>query len=281
LKDQTQLSFDEAKNAAVENLSVLANLAEKLHDTLLLLELEQWAIVLRTIEAKVKRATTRCLSTFEIEQIDDFRRQLIILIPDLMPQLKQFWNLYNDILGILKRKDSSGYAPQWIISEFKSRIDAADLLSFDVVSSAKSQTSNILSPMALLLIHVIRTESIEFPLQQQLQDAIKKFGLQSKYDISAMCSVHSKIHRGSSSVTDVRAIRNAVAHGHFKVEMMHGDWVIEFNDKDDHSYNFNQRFSREEFLEFFDRHTLLYKLQLALLMVVELLPILVTHFHKQ
>jgi hypothetical protein len=280
VKVQTELTFDEAKKAALENLSVLASLAEKLHDELLLRELEQWAIVLRTLEAKVMHATTRCLSTFEIEHIDDFRKQLIILIPNLTPQLTQFYCLYNDIFGILKEKDSFGYALQTIISESKLRIDAADKLSYDVVSSAKGQMSNMLSPVALLLIHVVRAESIEYPLRRQLQDALRRFSLQSKYDVDAMCSVSSKVKKGSRWVTDVRAIRDAIAHGHFRIEMLSGDWVIEFNNNE-HSYNFNKHFSREDFFEFFDYHTLLYKLQLALLMVLELLPILVTHLHKQ
>ena len=80
--------------------------------------------------------------------------------------------------------------------------------------------------------------------------------------------------------TDVRAIRDATAHGRFKIHMLGNDWMIEF-DNDEEGYSFCKRFSQKEFTKFFDMHTLLYKLQLHLLVILELLPILATHFHKQ
>jgi len=280
LKVQTEFTFDEAKKEVVERLSVLAKFAENLHDQYLLETLEQWVIVLRTIEAEIRKASRPCLLDSEIEQIWRFGQQLIVLKPDLEPQLSQFWSLYQEVYDILRRKSSSGYDLKSVINELEPKIDSVDKLSSNIVLSAKNRISDILSPAALLLIHLIRTESIEHALRRQLEDAIIKFGLKGKYDVLAICSVHSKVQKGREWRTDVRAIRDAIAHGHFKIEMLDRDWLIEFS-HNEQGYKFNQRFSCAKFLELFDLHTLLYKLQLHLFIVLELLPILATHLRKQ
>ena len=280
MKVQTELAFDEAKKEVVERLSVLAKFAENLHDQFLLELLEQWVIILRTIEAKIRKAFEPSLFDSEIEQILRFGQQLIVLIPDLEPQLSQFWNLYQEVFTILRKKNSSGYDLRSVINELETKIDSVDRLSSYIVLSAKNRISDILSPAALLLIHLIRTESIENALRRQLEDAIIKFGLKGKYDAFVICSVYSKVRKGHEWCTDVRAIRDAIAHGHFKIEMLERDWSIEFS-HNEHGYKFNQSFSHEKFSELFDLHTLLYKLQLHLFIVLELLPIMATHLRKQ
>jgi hypothetical protein len=281
MKKQTEYTFDEAKEAAIERLSVLANFAESLHDQFFDKALLEWAVTLRTIEAKVGKASGRCLSNSEIKQIWDFGQQLIHGNPDLMFQLSQFWNLYDDVLRVLRStKSSSGYALQGLIDLLRPRINLSDTLAESIVSAVQSQASSALSPAALLLVHVVRTESIEYALLKQLNDVIRRHGLQSKYDVVAICSVQSKVQKDAEWRTDVRAIRDATAHGRFKIHSLQNDWVIEFNN-DNEGYCFHKRFTRKEFTKFFDLHTRLYKVQLHLLVILELLPILATHFHKQ
>lgn len=281
MKKQTEYTFDKARKAAIGDLSVLANFAENLHNLSLNKALFQRVIELRTIEEKVRKASGRCLSDSEIEQVWGFGQQLIQFHPELTSKLSQFWNLWHDVFKKLhSTKSSPGYALRGMISQLRSRIERADALAESIVSMAQSQVSNILSPAALLLVHVFRTETIEYALRKQLKDAVKKHGLQSKYDVEAICSVQSKVRKGGKWKTDVRAIRDAIAHGWFKINLLENDWAIEF-DNDEEGYSFHKRFSRKEFTRFFDLHTLLYKLQLHLLTILESLPILTTHFHKQ
>lgn len=143
-----------------------------------------------------------------------------------------------------------------------------------------SARSSVLSAAALLLVHMVRTETIEYALRKQLEEAVNKHDLQSKYDIENICSVQSKVKNHAEWRTDVRAIRDATAHGRFKIYSLESEWGIEFDNKKE-GYNFHKHFSREEFIRFFDLHTLLYKLQLNILIILEMLPILATHLHKQ
>lgn len=281
MKKQTEYTFDEAKEAAIANLSVLAKFAESLHGELLDETLLEWAITLRTIQTKIRKASGRCLSDYEVEQIWDFGQQLIESISDLNFQLSQLWNLCHDVFKKLRSmKRSPGYALRGEIDRARSRIESADMLTQKIVLAARSEISDVLSPAAFLLAHIIRTETIEHALKKQLDDAVQKHGLQSKYDVEAICSVQSKVKKGSKWRTDVRAIRDAVAHGHFEIRLLRNDWAIEF-DNNEGGYSFHKSFSRKEFTKFFDLHTVLYKLQIHLLVILELLPILVTHLYKQ
>lgn len=277
MKKQTEYTFHEAKKAATERLSILAKFAESLYDRFHDQALFEWVITLRTIEARITKASGRCLSDSEIKQIWGFGQELIRGNPYLNPQLSQFWNLYHDIFKKLRSTESSpGYALGGVIAQLRSRIKRADTLAESIVSAARSQVFNVLSPAAFLLVHVVRTETVEYALRKQFKDAVKRHGLESKYDVKAMCSIESKVEKGAEWRTDVRAIRDAIAHGWFKICLLENDWAIEF-DNDEEGYSFHKRFSRKEFTKFFDLHTLLYKIQLHLLIILELLPILTTH----
>lgn len=280
MKKQTDFTLDEARDAATHNLCALANFAENMHDQFFDKFPLEWAITLRTIEAKVRKASGPCLSYFEIRQLWDFAQQLIKANPDLTLQLSQFWNLYDNVLKILGSTQSvPGYAPRKVIDQLWPRIERAEKLAESIVLAAKRQVSNILSPAALLLVHLVRTETIADAMRRQLEDAIRVHGLQGKYDVEVICSVQSKVRKGTKWKTDIRAIRDATAHGHFKIHSLGNHWEVEF-DNNEKGYNFHKRFSRKEFTKLFDLHTLLYKFQLHLLIILELLPILTTHFYS-
>lgn len=130
-------------------------------------------------------------------------------------------------------------------------------------------------------MHVVRNESIQDAITKQLEDAITIFELNNKYDKIDMCSVQFKVEKGKIWVTDVKAIRDATAHGHFQIHRVKdNDWALEFNNKTK-GYNFHKVFSREEFQRFIDQHSLLYKFQIHIWMIFELLPLLASHLHKQ
>lgn len=279
MKKQTEYTFKEARDTAKQSLSALASFAESLHSQFLDKTLLEWAISLQEIATKVKNASGPCLSDSEIKLVWGFGQELIAANPELASQLAQFWSLYSDIVHILRLKKSSpGYAPRAIISQLGPRIDQVETLAESMVSAGKSQASGILFPTALLLVHVVRTETIEFALLKQLEDAVEKHSLKDKYDVKSIVSVESKVKKGNDWRTDIRAIRDATAHGQFRIQLLENDWAIDFNN-DGKGYAFHKRFSRKEFMKFFDLHTMLYKFQLHLLIILESLTILATHFH--
>jgi hypothetical protein len=283
-KTQRDYTFNEARTVAAKHLSTLASFMEDLNDRMPDKVPLDWAITLRTIENKVNQTSSPCLSEYDIRQIWDLAQQLIHANPDTTTQLSQFWNLYDDLFGILRANPNvSGYAPQWKIDELRPKIENADSLAERLVSEGGNKPSFALS-IALLLAHVIRTESIEYPIWIQLTDIIQKYKLQN-YDAALICSVKYKVAKYNKRIkqdewrSDVRAIRDAIAHAHFSISKVGNEDMIEFNNNEE-GYRFQERFTITVFHRFFDSHTLLLKFQMLLLIIIELLPILTTHFLK-
>lgn len=276
---QSDFSFNEAKKVASFLLGQIAVIAENLNDNVPVFPL-QWATELRFLEMKVKNSNCGCLSSKEIKTVWEFAQCLIIMSPDIEPQLRKFWELYAEIFNILaSKKDSDGYSLRKFIIQLDSRIKRSDKLEEEMVLATKEYDFCKLSPMAMLLVHVIRTETIEHVLVKQINDAIFTHNLQNKFDAESICSVEGKVQKNEKWEPDGRAIRNAIAHGHFKLLFSKKDWEIEF-DNQEHGYSYFRKFSSKEFTKFFDLKTMLFKFQMYLLLIIELLPILSTHFSK-
>jgi hypothetical protein len=284
-KKQTDFNFNEAKKAATHHLSIIASFMEDMNNNFPKSVPLDWAILLRKLEIKISQASSPCLNSVDIKQIDDLGKQLVQGNPDTTKQLELFYNLYVEAFSILKSNPKMGYAPQGIIDNELARIKNADELSENLVSEAKTNRSTFAFPLALLLAHVVRAETIGYAIWKQLCDVIdnfQKLGL-TKYsvdDLELMCSVHNTVIKGKKREvrSDVKAIRDSIAHGNFSIHKVADTYEIEFNNS---NYPFHKVYSMKEFAQFFDLYTMLYKRQLALLFIIELLPILTTHFLKK
>lgn len=73
-----------------------------------------------------------------------------------------------------------------------------------------------------------QVESIEYPIYIQLEDIVKQNNLQ-KYDVALMCSVKYKVAKYNKKLkqkewrSDVRAIRDAIAHSHYSIIKVEND----------------------------------------------------------
>jgi hypothetical protein len=187
-----------------------------------------------------------------------------------------------EILNKIKNDpNNEGYEVQGIIHENWSQIINSDSNAENlVIELTKNRNShNYTAINAILNSHVSRTEKIEHFVLKQLNNAVKNYQLKG-YDPVSMCSVRHKIKKGNVWRTDVRAIRDAISHPNYKIIPIGDSFDIAF-DSDEEGYNFHERFSAKEFFHFFDLFTVLYKIQLHLLIIIELLPILATFLLKE
>ena len=278
-KSQTDFTFNEAKEVATYHLSLLVNFIEKLQHQLPEYVSTEWIKSLQTIQEKVNKTTTTCLHIVDIAEIQGLAQQIIDFQPEISLQLSEFWYLFDDVFRSLRENPKAiPYAPQNKITKAKAEIDNADLLAEKVVKDLPGNTSTRASFMALLSTHINRTEKIEHSIRSQIDDAITRFNLQG-YDTKFMCSVKNKVRNTNESDgwrTDVRAIRDSIAHSKYQIK----GHTIEFCNTT-HGYNFHKIFSAEEFYHFSDLHTSLYKFQLVLLIIIELLPVLASHVYER
>jgi len=239
----------------------------------------EWSKQLQKLNIKVSLASNPCLNIQDVLLIEELATQLIHAHADTEKQLEQFWSLYNEAYTILQSHPKTGYAPQGIIDDELDRIRHGDKLAEKLVLEADRSTFAF--PLALLLAHVVRTETISHAIEKQLCDVIEKFenlGLTkfNKNDTEFMCSVHNTFFKGNKQVrSDVKVIRNSIAHALFSIRKVVDSYEIEFNNS---AFQFYKVYSMKEFGQFFDLHTMLYKRQLALFFIIELIPILTTHF---
>lgn len=275
-KKVTEFSFDEAKNAAANRLSALADFMESLNDKFPDKVPLDWTILLRQLELRISQASSPFLKESDIQPIIDLAYQLAQANPETTVQLSAFLNLYFEIIKKMKADPKDiGYAPQQIIIDNWKEIEEADSLAESVVSDLKGiRTHQTASIMAVLNSHVGRTEKIEYHIRKQLENAVNRYNLKH-YDINMICSVRHKVKKGKGWTTDIRAIRDSISHSHYKINPIGNTFEIAF-DNDEKGYSFHEKFSAKEFYHFFDLFTLLYKFQLHLLIIVELLPLLVT-----
>ncbi|MGD0451478.1 MAG: hypothetical protein ABSA79_10555 [Candidatus Bathyarchaeia archaeon] len=274
-------TFEEAKALALARLRPLSNFFENLNSQFPGNGLLDIAINLRFLETKLSQSTDRCFDDNEFRQLDIVSRALIEFRPFMQPKLRAIWDLYNNEIFPLMRTKNKSYDLQQFINSEMERISQVDDLSNRSIPALQNNRSSILSALSLLLLTVIRFESIQDTIETQLRQTLIDFNLRERYDIAEICSVESKVERRTRSgqvdwETDVKAIRNAVAHCRFIISQQGHSWVIVFNNNQEGS-NFNRTYSQEDFENFFDRHSLLYKFQLHLWMLLELLPLFATY----
>lgn len=244
----------------------------------------EWAILLRQYQIQIEQAISPCFNQTVILELNNLAMQLIEANPETFEQLKKFWGIYVEAFNILMANPKIGsYQPLGMISQEWDRIINADKLAENLVKEANENSVSF--PLALLLAHVVRTETVGYAIWRQLGDIVNHFG---KYgltytndDIEFMGSVYTVISKGAKTKeirSDAKAIRDSIAHGHFNLEKTAEGYKIEFNND---KYPYHQVFSKSELHRFFDMYTMLYKRQLLLMFIVELIPTLSRHFIKK
>jgi hypothetical protein len=276
----THLTLEQARTTALTRLSSLVDLAENLDSEFPSKGFLDSAIKLNLIKARFEKTLEPTIQDSDFNDLQQFATILIKFDPGLEPKLRLWWGLYQDVIDGLKEKDEP-YNLQGVISTLKEKMELSDAFSLIVSNEARKQTkSNILLPVSLLLVHVIRVESIEYAIREQLNDAITKFGLGDKYDVAEMCSVEHKIKKGSKWNSDVHAMRDAIAHGYFKITFADvNEWSIDFKNIEK-GYDYQKTFSRLDFQRFFNGHSLLYKFQFSLWNIIELMILITAYYSK-
>jgi len=106
---------------------------------------------------------------------------------------------------------------------------------------------------SILNLHVRETEKIEYYLIRELCDYSKIH----KFDLEELFSINEKIKKGKKFVTQSRAIRDCIGHSKYLIDK--DSLSIHFENKDE-GYNFEQKYTFYEFLQFMQEKIRLYTL---------------------
>ncbi|MBI5355584.1 MAG: hypothetical protein HZB68_03975, partial [Candidatus Aenigmarchaeota archaeon] len=168
LKPQTEYTLEEAKKVIIGRLLLLANYAEEvsrsnLYDMHTRKDFEVHGARLRILEHLVKGADEPYLTEMQINQVLEFAQFLITVNVKIGNQLVLFWGLLLDVNNKMKTdKAIRGYDISKFINQNNERINRIDNISADISKDYNKFGKTLFSAAALLLVHVLRVESIEY-----------------------------------------------------------------------------------------------------------------------
>lgn len=276
---QQELEFEEAKQSILDRIDPIEGFLISTAVNYQEAEALDWLAFFRSLRTRVEGMSEAGLEGEKIVRLQEFGQYLCELFPPLQFQLDTFWNLLFEATTSLSR-DQEGYRLREDLDDLHDRLEEADSEAASLAESLASDPTDPQGPKALLLNLVERVQSIEYPIRKTCMRLVNDFNLSpiaySDFVIAWACSVEGPIQKGDVWRSDVRAIRDAVAHHRYTVDRSGDHWAVDFHNTED-GYDFRRRYSRAELYRVFDLFTVLYKTQLQILNTMELLVLTSTH----
>jgi len=218
------------------------------------------------IEKLIKKIQTEDRDMSDIDAPKTFTDLVRIIIgwnDNIENQLYLFWDAYTTIT----QRSNETKIPFNPIEQFTIKMEKilqAQLIFENTFLESKKVPTEKLFLYSMFYFHIVNTDSLGDSLMNQFKNLLKQFNLENQYDVETIFSVIRKNPRGDKFDTDVRSIRNALAHLNYEIQYSKKSWLINFS-MNEHGYNFSKKFTEKEFIGFLENSYYLYESQLALL----------------
>jgi len=262
------LSYDKAKNEVLLALGYINTFSQNIDEKHPESGFTNGIIELETLMTRIEKSQGPFLKKDEIIPTFALIRKLVInWNKDIDNQLNKFWEVYSKALNSGKLDETKYLFTNYL----KQR--TVDILNVDSIFGSIVKNYN-LNPnednhfYAFFFSHILYNEIIEYTFNKQLSDVIHTCGLH--YDPAEILSIKEKVQhinrhtKKLEYVTDSKAIRDALAHKHFKIENNHKLIFKNF----EYGYNFTKEMTIKEFLIFLQNSSLLYKSIFVILMIL-------------
>jgi len=275
--DSSQLPTETGRNLGLQYLHLVQEFLQNLNQMYPHVDKEVAIGELEELENRIQGRGQRL--TRQIEVDGHFTKSLHEIIhsrEDISPQLQRFWDAQIDIAQVAVDRNIS-YNPMQIANENREKILNVDDRYRDVSNIIAGNTNDdIISIYAIFFIHNLRTEVIEFSFVQQLRNLLREMDLESQYVPEEIFSATDKVAKGNQWRTDARAIRDALSHNKFSIEILDSTWNLEFNNTEE-GYNFHRLFTRNEFRKFITDTDFLYRSSLMLIFALISMTLIKQH----
>lgn len=232
------------------------------------------------LEELKERISSNLLLSSELEvdvYFEELIRRIIALNPRISRQLRFFFDAHIELTDI-SHNSGQPYDPLEIMNQYRERIEKIDKRYYRVQERFKENPSDEANTLAMLYMHILRTESVEYATRAQFENLLKNFGLISKYDSKEIFSVNGKVKLNGSWKTDARAIRDCLAHDKYTINL-EGEWRIEFKNVENGN-DFYLAFTSDEFLRYLQTTGLLYKSTQIMIFRILAGALIKQHFKK-
>jgi hypothetical protein len=261
--------IDYTRAFASQALDLVVSHFESIHNRFPDLELLDCIIELSVLSELTKKAEKPIFTHNKITKIINVALQYVVeWNPDLKKQLTMFLRAPLEI-GKISHTDPNlpPYAPLKYAEKDFERLRDAHNDYVNVIKKIDTPAINEVQLRAILLGYISKMETIGHAFEKQFEELLGSFELSSKYDVTEIFSINKKISRNTIYVTDSKAIRDSLSHGRYKIISLPNSWEIHFNNNKD-GYNFNEKYSYDEFIRFLDNNHKLYISQLVILMLI-------------
>lgn len=203
------------------------------------------------------------------------RDMLIQFYPPISKQLSFYWNMHMDIL---EKINQGGVKVQLNTIDENKVIQMGTLNKLHVKTMEHFLTNSNQSHLfALFYFHVLRVDTFENSIKQPLKKSLKKYQLNHLYDIESVFSIKHKVKtKNDEYITDIRAVRNCLAHFKFEILDNQNEWKIYFKSGEDINDRtiYHESFSKNQLIEFLNNSNMLYQGQFMLYLLLSA----ITHF---
>jgi hypothetical protein len=234
-------SFETAKTLSVHNLQYLIKQSVELNQKYGGLGFEKDIQNLTNLQQLIQDSSDSCLQLEQIDRVLLFAHRLIdssfnkryFRNTDFSSKLESFWKILVNL-----SKQNTQQLVNIIITIAKKRGGALNEKAgqfIQKISDVNKITSHFLDPIRqklneghvdtfvignILLAWIIRAETHEYYIKESLSKANSILG--TTYDIENICSVESKVMQNTRPQTDINAIRDAISHCAFSLDINGG-----------------------------------------------------------
>lgn len=194
---------------------------------------------------------------------------IIKIKPTIKEQLGSLWNSFTYLnVEINKRAIPTSI----VLFDFK-KVDDMGTLSFwntTTINKFVDEPKEQSHLLALFYCHVVRVDVFENVIKNGYEKLLEEYGLDKKFDPNRIFSINEiakiKTKNGTKPITDVRAVRNCLAHKLYSVAESN-DWQISFHSGQNanESTIYARVFTKNEFVDFLNDSNILFQSMLMLL----------------
>ena len=275
--DSSRLPTETGRNLGLQYLHLVQEFLQNLNQLYPHLDKELAIRELEELENRIQGRGQRLTRQIEVDaHFTSSLHEIIHSREDISLKLQRFWDAQIDIAQVAVDRNIS-YHPKQIADENREKILNVDNRYRDISNIiAGNKSDDIISIYALFFINNLRTEVIEFSFVQQLRNLLREMGLDAEYDPEEIFSATDKVAKGNQWRTDARAIRDALSHNKFSIEILDLTWNLEFNNTEE-GYNFHRSFTRNEFRKFITDTDFLYRSSLMLIFALISMTLIKQH----
>lgn len=260
-----ELTPDFAKDTAVQYINVVKTYLENLNSREYSLDRETSIIGL---EELTLRLTGKSSPLTHYRQSDILItlavKQIILTRKDVSSKLRNFWMAHMRMADLAESQNKT-YQPQQFFDKNRKKILEVDKRYQDLAELvSKDKPDDVMKAYSVFYIHILKTEMIEYSFLEQFKIILKEFNLIQEYDPEDIFSATNKVRKGSEWRTEARAIRDALSHNKYTLEVNDSSWKITF-DNTESGYNFHKAFTNSEFYEYMNNTDTIYRGSMMLL----------------